>query len=147
MRLRPVLLAGVLLSGCHDTTTPAAPSNAIVERFSGTVEPGQLDSHTIDTTVEGEFKVTLLALTPGDEVVVILFGGIPPRLGVLQTCASAGGQNNVVDKADIGKPVLLRKVVLAGHICLNVGDPAFYDRTIAPLHAAQSYTVEVSRPR
>jgi hypothetical protein len=97
--------------------------------------------------VEGEIKVTLLALTPGDEVVVIMFGGIPARLGVAQNCASADGQNNVVTKADIGRLVLLRERVVAGHTCLNVGDPAFYDRTIAPLHAAQSYTVEVSHPR
>jgi hypothetical protein len=97
--------------------------------------------------VAGEIKVTLLALTSGDEVVVIMFGRIPGRIGVAQNCASADGQNNVVTKADIGKPVLLSEGVVAGHTCLNVGDPAFYDSTIAPLHAAQSYTVEVSHPR
>jgi hypothetical protein len=144
MRLRPILLAAVLLTGCHDTTTPAAPSNAVVERFSGTVQPRQLDSHTFDTTGPGEVKVTLLALTPGDEVVVIWFGQIPGRLGVPQTCASASGQNNVVTKADIGKLVLLSDGVLAGHTCVNVVDPAFFDSTITPLHAAQTYTVEVS---
>jgi hypothetical protein len=139
MRLRTVVLLGVLLTGCQHTTTPAAPSNAIVERFSGTVQPGRKSSNMITTTVEGTIKVTLQALTPGDEVVGVGLGGDAQRIGVTD-CAL--GQNNVVTMTDIGKPVLLEHGT-AGQHCVVVFDVAFYDPTIAPLHAAQTYTIEV----
>jgi hypothetical protein len=143
MRLQPVLLAAVLLSGCHDTTTPAAPSNAIVERFSGTVEPGRADTKTFTSAADGEIRVTLQALTPGAEVVGIFLGGFSTRIGVT---GCVGGQHNVVTRADVGKPVLLTARGAQGQHCIEVFDIAVYDSTIKPLQAAQTYTIEVSHP-
>jgi hypothetical protein len=144
MRRLTILLGAVLLTGCHDASTPAAPSDSIVERFSGTVEPGRVSHNAFTTTVLGEIKVTLVTLTPGNEVVGVLFGQVPQRIGVTN-CA---GPNNVVTAADIGKPVLLSDHVgETGLFCADVYDVAFWDHTIAPLHNPQMYTIEVTHPR
>jgi len=145
MRLRAILLGGVLLTGCHDANTPAAPSDSIVERFSGTVEPGRVSHNAFTTTVSGgEIKVTLVSLTPGDEVVGVLFGQIPQRIGV----TNCSGPNNVVTAADTGKPVLLSDHLGgSGTWCVDVYDVAFWDHTIAPLRNVQTYTIEVTHPR
>jgi hypothetical protein len=132
-----VALVVVFVSACGG---PTKPSDNIVDQFTGTVQPSNLDLKPFDIGNTGEYTVKLTALTPGTSVLVgVLFG--QPGGGTCQPVQ----QPNYVNNSYIGRTVLSGSIIVKGPYCVLVFDPVNV-ATQSPWPVAQTYGLEVSHP-
>jgi len=135
-RIAIALLLGLVAAGCGKG--PVDPSENIVERFSGTVQPASIGEPIAHFTISrlGEFSVVVTTLTPGNAF---------PGIGWGQwTGASCGltGQTNII--RELNRTLLSGQIFIKGDYCVIVFDGT--NLGAPPLTVAQNYTIQVSHP-
>jgi hypothetical protein len=94
IRIGAAVSLAAMLSACGGISSP---SQNTVDTFTGTVTPGNADTHLFNVSKNGEVFVTITALAPDNIVVGVLIGqqtsgGCAPLLGYTNNFAQRGAQ-------------------------------------------------------
>jgi hypothetical protein len=134
-RLATAIALGLIVSGCGGIVNP---SSNTVDPFSGTFDiGGGGELHLFSAGKNGEFFVTLTALSPDSTAFVGIFLGQQNSGGCQQIFGYGSYSSNFaqLNRQALGGP--LDK----GNYCLQV-----YDSGYSTLSGPQTYTVRVSHP-
>lgn len=124
-----IAVVGSATLGCKGVVEPTKNQ---IETFTGTIQPGEVASHSFSVSRSGEYSITLISLSPPVSLFVsVLLGQI-----VVSQCVPFIGQKN--DFALAGR-VVLSGSISPGSYCVAIAD-------LGNFTVAETYTLQVAHP-